>query len=137
MIASPFEPRVAAAIGNTRTAAPRSGACIHRVSSGESFTGVVFGIAATADKFETIWPGKSHPLLPHAIPDAVLMSAGDRYEELARRVQANYGKFDAAGARDFEQVHDAIEAGEYADGMLSEINEAVKRLPDHAKKEGE
>ena len=30
--------------------------------------------------------------------DAVLMSAGDRYEELARRVQANYGKFDAAGA---------------------------------------
>jgi hypothetical protein len=58
------------------------------------------GIAATPDKFETIWPGKSHPLLPHAIPDAVLMSAGDRYEELARRVQANYGKFDAAGARD-------------------------------------
>jgi outer membrane lipoprotein-sorting protein len=58
------------------------------------------GIAATPDKFETIWPGKSHPLLPHAITDAVLMSAGDRYEELARRVQANYGKFDAAGARD-------------------------------------
>jgi len=23
-------------------------------------------------------PGQSHPLLPHAIPDAVLMSAGDR-----------------------------------------------------------
>ena len=58
------------------------------------------GIAATPDKFETIWPGQSHPLLPHAIPDAVLMSAGDRYEELARRVQANYGKFDAASARD-------------------------------------
>jgi len=58
------------------------------------------GIAATPDKFETIWPGQSHPLLPHAIPDAVLMSAGDRYEELARRVQASYGKLDAAGARD-------------------------------------
>ena len=28
----------------------------------------------------------------------VLMSAGDRYEELARRVQAEYGKFDAQGA---------------------------------------
>jgi hypothetical protein len=28
------------------------------------------------------------------------MSANDRYEELARRVQAGYGKFDAAGARD-------------------------------------
>jgi hypothetical protein len=58
------------------------------------------GIAATADKFETIWPGKSHPLLPHPVKDVVLMSAGDRYEELARRVQANYGKLDAAGARD-------------------------------------
>jgi len=58
------------------------------------------GIAATPDKFETILPGQSHPLLPHPIPDAVLMSAGDRYEELARRVQANYGKFDAQGCRD-------------------------------------
>jgi len=57
------------------------------------------GIAATPDKFETIAPGQSHPLLPHAIPDAVLMSAGDRYEELARRVQTEYGKLDAEGAR--------------------------------------
>ncbi len=58
------------------------------------------GIAATPDKFEVIMPGQSHPLLPHALPDAVLMSAGDRYEELARRVQANFGKLDAQGARD-------------------------------------
>ena len=58
------------------------------------------GIAATPDKFETILPGQSHPLLPHPVPDTVLMSAGDRYEELARRVQANYGKFDAQSARD-------------------------------------
>ena len=56
------------------------------------------GIAATPEKFETIWPGQNHPLLPHGIADTVLMSAGDRYEELARRVQANYGKFDAPGA---------------------------------------
>ncbi len=58
------------------------------------------GIAATPDKFETIWPGQSHPLLPYAIPDAVLMSAGDRYEELARRVKANYGKLDMQGCLD-------------------------------------
>ncbi len=58
------------------------------------------GIAATPDKFETIWPGKNHPLLPHGIPDTILMSAGDRYEELAQRVKAGYGKFDAQGARD-------------------------------------
>ena len=57
------------------------------------------GIAATPDKFETIAPGQNHPLLPHGMPDTVLMSAGDRYEELARRVQADYGKLDAEGAR--------------------------------------
>lgn len=57
------------------------------------------GVAATSDRFETIAPGQSHPLLPHPVPDAVLMSAGDRYEELARRVQAGFGKFDAAAAR--------------------------------------
>jgi isopenicillin-N N-acyltransferase-like protein len=57
------------------------------------------GIAATPETFEVILPGQSHPLLPHAIPDAVLMSAGDRYEELARRVQAGYGKFNVERAR--------------------------------------
>jgi hypothetical protein len=58
------------------------------------------GLATTPDKFETIWPGQSHPQLPHALEDAVLMSAGSRYEELARRVKEAYGKLDAEGARD-------------------------------------
>lgn len=58
------------------------------------------GIAATADTFETIQPGQSHPRLPHGIEDAVLMSAGGRYEELAKRVQAGYGSFDADSARE-------------------------------------
>jgi len=53
------------------------------------------GVAATPDTFEVIKPGQSHPRLPHGVPDAVLLSAGDRYEELARRVQAGYGKLDA------------------------------------------
>jgi hypothetical protein len=57
------------------------------------------GIAATPETFETVWPGESHPLLPHSIADTVLMSAGDRYEELVRRVQAGYGKFNAERAR--------------------------------------
>lgn len=56
------------------------------------------GIAATPDKFETIWPGQSHKLLPHAVPDAVLLSANERYEELARRVQAQYGHLDSTSA---------------------------------------
>jgi hypothetical protein len=58
------------------------------------------GIAATPEKCETIWPGESHPLLPHPVKDTVLLSAGDRYEELARRVKDGFGKFDAQGARD-------------------------------------
>ena len=44
---SPMLPRVAAAIGKTRIAAPRSGLSIQRVVSGESLTGTVLGIAQT------------------------------------------------------------------------------------------
>jgi len=58
------------------------------------------GIAATPSTFEMIQPGTSHPRLPHAIKDAVLMSAGDRYERLAERVQKAHGKLDDQGARD-------------------------------------
>jgi outer membrane lipoprotein-sorting protein len=58
------------------------------------------GIAATPATFEVVKAGEAHPRLPHAIKDAVLMSAGDRYEELAKRVQASHGKFTADTARD-------------------------------------
>jgi hypothetical protein len=66
----------------------------------DSKTKRAVGIAATPDKFDVLLPGQSNERLPHPIPDAVLMSAGDRYEELAKRVQAGFGKLDAAGARD-------------------------------------
>lgn len=58
------------------------------------------GVAATPETFELVQPGQSHPRLPHAIPDAVLMSAGDRYETLSQRVRAQHGKLDAASARE-------------------------------------
>jgi hypothetical protein len=57
------------------------------------------GVAATPTTFELVWPGQSHALLPHAMPDTVLMSAGDRYEKLAERVKTDYGKLEASGAR--------------------------------------
>jgi hypothetical protein len=57
------------------------------------------GIAATPTTFEVIRPGQFHPRLPHPFKDTVLMSAGDRYEKLAERVKAGYGKFDADSAR--------------------------------------
>ena len=75
---------------------PRTCEYYYVISDGKTKDAV--GIAATPDTFETIKPGQSHPRLPHPVADAVLLSAGDRYEELARRVQADYGKFDAEGA---------------------------------------
>lgn len=58
------------------------------------------GIKATPDIFEVIWPGDSHPQLSDPIKDTVLLSAGDRYTELVKRVQGGYGKFDAGSSRD-------------------------------------
>ena len=58
------------------------------------------GLACTPEKVEIIWSGEAHPQLPHAIKDAVVLSAGDRYEELARRVQAQHGKLTADSARE-------------------------------------
>ena len=43
--------------------------------------------------------GESHPRLPHPIKDAVLLSAGDRYKELVKRVEKGLGGFDAESAR--------------------------------------
>lgn len=57
------------------------------------------GIAATPDTFEVVKPGEAHPRLPHAIADAVLLSAGDRYEKLVERVRAGFGRLDVEGAR--------------------------------------
>lgn len=78
--------------------APRTCEYYYVISDGKTKRAV--GIAATPDKFETIWAGDSHPLLPHAMKDTVLMSAGDRYETLAQRVKAGYGRFDAKSARE-------------------------------------
>jgi hypothetical protein len=58
------------------------------------------GVAATPTKFETVWAGQSHPQLPHAVEDAVLMSAGERYEKLVERVKEKHGRIDAEGARE-------------------------------------
>ena len=43
--------------------------------------------------------GESHTSFPHAIKDAVVLSAGDRYEELVDRVKEGHGTFDADSAR--------------------------------------
>ena len=75
---------------------PRTCEYYYVISDGKTKQAV--GIAATPERFEVLRPGESHPRLPHAIPDAVLLSADERYEELARRVKAGHGTFDAKGA---------------------------------------
>lgn len=56
------------------------------------------GIKATADLFEVVWSGESHPQLRDPVEDTVLMSAGGRYEELVKRVKTGFGGFDAPKA---------------------------------------
>ena len=75
---------------------PRTCEYYYVISDGRTKDAV--GIAATPETFEVIKPGQSHPRLPHAVPDAVLLSADERYEELARRVKSGYGTFDARSA---------------------------------------
>jgi isopenicillin-N N-acyltransferase like protein len=62
-------------------------------------TGKAVGMEASWNAFTTIAMGESHARLPIAIKDAVVLSAGDRYKELARRVQKGLGTFDAESAR--------------------------------------
>jgi isopenicillin-N N-acyltransferase-like protein len=53
------------------------------------------GIAATPENLTEIAPGKAHPRLPKPVADAVLLSAGSRYDELVKRVQLQHGKLNA------------------------------------------
>jgi len=77
---------------------PRTCEYFYVIADGRNHSAV--GIAATADTFEVIRPGDTHPRLPTPVPDTVLLSAGERYTELARRAQAGFGKFTADSARD-------------------------------------
>ena len=76
---------------------PRTCEYYYVIADGKSKQAV--GIKATPDIFEVVKPGEAHPQLETPIPHTVLLSAGDRYQELARRVQAGFGKFDAESAR--------------------------------------
>lgn len=56
------------------------------------------GIKALPDKLEIIRHGETHPQLQHPVENTVIMSAGDRYNNLARLVAQGYGKFTEASA---------------------------------------
>lgn len=56
------------------------------------------GIKALPDKLEIIRHGETHPQLQHPVENTVIMSAGDRYNNLARLIAEGYGKFTQASA---------------------------------------
>ncbi|HBL45978.1 C45 family autoproteolytic acyltransferase/hydolase [Gimesia sp.] len=56
------------------------------------------GMATSWEKMELIQPGEAHPLLPNPVKDSALLSAGDRYQELSKRVKQGYGEFTAESA---------------------------------------
>jgi hypothetical protein len=77
---------------------PRTCEYYYVISDGKTRRAV--GIAATPDQFETVWPGQKHERLPDAVPDAVLLSAGQRYKTLVERVRAKSGSIDDEAARE-------------------------------------
>lgn len=79
-------------------ASPRTCEYYYVIADGKTKQSV--GIKATPDLFEVVLPGASHPQLVTPVADTVILSAGDRYVELARRVREGFGKFDADSARD-------------------------------------
>ena len=76
---------------------PRTCEYYYVIADGKSGKGV--GMEGSWDTFTTIPMGTSNDKLPVAIKDGVVLSAGDRYKELARRVEAGHGTFDADSAR--------------------------------------
>jgi len=50
------------------------------------------GVHATWDKLEILKPGEQNPLLPKVPEDVVMFSAGNRAEELSKRLHDQFGK---------------------------------------------
>ena len=76
---------------------PRTCEYYYVIADGNS--GEAVGMEAAWDRFGLVKMGEAHPRLPEAIKDGVLLSAGDRYQALAKRVKAGLGTFDADSAR--------------------------------------
>ena len=76
---------------------PRTCQYFYIIADGKTNRAV--GMEASWDRFEIVKPGESNPLLPSPVEDAVLLSAGDRYNELVRRTKEGHGTFDSESAQ--------------------------------------
>lgn len=56
------------------------------------------GVAATPERLEFVQPGEDHELLGAGIPDAIVLSTGDRLLCLRERVKEQYGTIDEEAA---------------------------------------
>jgi isopenicillin-N N-acyltransferase-like protein len=70
---------------------PRTCQYYYVVADGE--TNEAVGMEASWNRFEVIRAGQPHKLLPDAVQDCALLSAGDRYRELVRRTKEGHGTF--------------------------------------------
>ena len=75
---------------------PRTCQYYYVVADGETNDAV--GMEASWDIFTLIRPGESHPMLARPVKDCVLLSAGDRYQELSKQTAAGFGKFTVESA---------------------------------------
>ena len=75
---------------------PRTCEYYYVIADGKTGQGI--GMEASWNVFSVVAMGEAHPKLPEAIPDAVLLSVGDRYKELVKRVKEGHGGFDADAA---------------------------------------
>ena len=76
---------------------PRTCQYFYVIADGKTNRAV--GMEASWNQFRLVKPGEAHPLLPLPVNDAVLLSAGSRYQELVRRVKQSHGALDAESAR--------------------------------------
>jgi hypothetical protein len=79
------------------TTSPRTCEYFYVFADGKTNTAV--GVAATPEAIEFIDPGAAHERLGEGIPDAVVLSAGDRLATLRSRVQERHGKIDVEAAQ--------------------------------------
>ena len=73
-------------LGDTRT-------CQYFYVVADGKTNQAVGMEASFGVFSLVKPGESHPRLPTAVTDCVLLSAGDRYTRLVERAQSGHGQF--------------------------------------------
>ncbi len=93
---------------------PRTCEYYYVISDGKSRT--ARGVAATPEKFQVLKPAEAVPLLPEPVEDAVLLSAGDNYKLLVKRVRELHGRIGpeemqriiARGVARGSNLHDAI-----------------------------